>query len=156
MTPLEIQGKQDPERQELYDDISVLVADGLMDWEIATKLGFSNKIINAIRRTVLHINNYGRKRECPGCGKKQSITLFKLKHSQLCIVCRRKAGDDKYQRANKNEKEAPDTMTVLCLRCDKSFESEIYFEDGGVIPHVKNHLCSHCSGIATAQERVSI
>ena len=160
MTDQESRGHRDPAREELYVFITLGVREGKTDGEIAAELGMPGREVWRIRRKILHINNYGRKRNCPKCNGLRPITLFKTRgsftteSSHWCLYCRRIAGIDRYERKEKFNQRIrggkPLFKLILCLRCDHSFSSPI-FPDGSY-----NHLCNHCRIIVRNMERVSI
>jgi len=152
MTHLEKQGKQDPARQELYDKIRRMSAEeGKLDSEISAVLKMDCKLIYHIRRNILKISNYGRKRICEGCHQQRSITLFNLKESNFCIICRRKEGNYKREKKKRGpRKKEEETMLVLCLSCEKSFESRIYPDKS------YDRVCPNCKIVNDFLDRVSI
>jgi len=138
-----------------------MVESGRTDLEISSALSLHVKCIYEVRKFVLKMNNWGRKRVCPKCKQPRVINLFKLTNREReedywCIICRRKAGvQEQYHVKNgKKKREAfgYGTKTLLCLRCELSFESVILSKDGREF----YHLCDHCRAFVDAQDRISI
>jgi len=145
----------------LQDEIGKLALAGKMDVEIAIILKLPVKQVYHIRKFILKIYNWGRKRLCVKCGKMKPITLFWLKNPVVeirdwCLVCRRKSGVARPYHKEKKPREKvmvkDGCIVTLCLRCDRSFNSELLADDN----RTYNRLCLQCRNIVNASERVSI
>lgn len=151
MTQLELLGQRDPERQGLYDEITRLSNAGKLDSEISTALRVSEKSICHIRKFILHVINYGRKRVCDGCHQTRSITLFNLKVSELCIYCRSEVKSTKIVKRRRKQ-DFFCYEDTLCLRCEKCFHAKIFSADG---TH-KEHICPTCREVIRVMETCSL
>jgi len=152
----------------LHDKIRDLVLNqGKTDAEIAGICEMTIKDVCLIRKDILKINNYGRKRPCPKCGKSLPINLFRIRKpgaepekepdesDDWCLLCRRKAGKDPYQRKKRKmvrKTESFGTVLTLCLRCEKSFESKIRSADG----RLYDRVCPTCQMVNQFMETGSI
>ena len=151
MTGPELKGGAMNSQDELCTFIALKVKEGWNDNEIAIYKQVPVKEVWRIRRNVLHIKNYGQKRFCKICKQYRSANLFKGDGKE-CSYCRHDRGADVYKRSKSEnvKRKGPATKLILCLRCDKSFESPV-FEDGSY-----NRLCDACRYIVCQIESASI
>jgi len=148
----------------VLDSVRLLVAEEKTDQDIADILQMKIADIYTIRRNILRISFYGRKKRCTKCNTTKSITCFhaKAEHPDWCIICRRKFGGETsatlgrpvIKRAEGYKKKEKNYVEVICLRCERVFKSEVFKGLGGTPDYY--HLCDNCRIIITTLDRVSI
>lgn len=136
--------------------VSKLVSKGKTDREISELFNKPLKEIYQIRTTTLKATT--KKRKCSHCNQMRNPVCFSSKYDNTpqagwCIVCRRQAGIDLYQRKQKENKKGQKREIRLynCLRCNKLFESETWEPN-----YQHYHTCPHCRRLMNAMENISI
>jgi len=106
---------------------------------------------------------YPQEIKCRKCRllKKVQCYSFKLPkpYDEWCIQCRREFGISRRKKNKEYPRRQQKTINrkmikLLCLRCEKEFESEIWTNRYGKEEHC--HLCDHCRGISKEMDQGSI
>lgn len=148
---------------EVLDLIRLMVGEGKTDLQISAAMKFPLPEIYRIRRTILKISLYGTKRKCAKCGHNKSVVCFnnKSEHPDWCVICRKKYGGERGFGRPSGKKpnqickeEYKKAIICLCLRCEKTFKSDIFIGHGGQLDHYR--CCPKCREIIDRVEAVSI
>ena len=152
-------------QEQIEESIRILVAKFKTDKQIAGILRLPVSTIYNIRKNVLKLVLYGRKKKCSKCGQLKTTCCFNFdaEHIDWCILCRRKYGDNKLKKDVRlgrpigsktkiitNE----ETIFLLCLRCDECFETPVIRDVNGNKEYFR--LCNRCRKIVSGMEQVSI